>query len=75
MATKRTKIIVSKHFLASFKLSTAGLVVEYIVEAKLERRWVRVGGPFADESTANDFASQYSASHPNVEGQVVIFQS
>lgn len=75
MATKRTKIILSKHFLPSFMLSVSALAVDYIVEAKPNRRWVRVGGPFADEKTANDFAGQYSADHPNVEVQVVIFQS
>lgn len=74
MATKHTKIVLSKHFVSSFS-QAAALEVEYVVEAKSGRRWVRVGGPFVDESSANSFASQYSSDHPDVEVQVVIFQS
>lgn len=74
MATKKTKIVVTKHFVSSFTLAAA-LEVEYIVEAKPGRRWVKVGGPFADETAASSFAKQYSKDNPDVEVQVVIFQS
>jgi hypothetical protein len=75
MVTKKTKIIVGKHFLSSFKQAAAALGVEYVVEAKSGRRWVKVGGPFADETAANIFANEYSTDHPDTEVQVVIFQS
>lgn len=74
MATKKNKIIISKHFVSSFTMTRAALAIEYIVEAKPARNWVRVGGPFLDVTAANNFASQYSASHQDVEVQVVIFQ-
>ncbi len=75
MATKITKNVISKHFLSSFKMLKSALRVEYIVEAKLKRNWKRVGGPFPDETAANDLAHQYSGAHPNIDVQVVVLQS
>lgn len=47
---------------------------DYYVEAKPGKRWHQVGGPFADRDSANDYAREYSKSHPNVEVRVVVYQ-
>ncbi|MEJ0102751.1 MAG: hypothetical protein WDO19_09440 [Bacteroidota bacterium] len=73
MATKQIKTIISKHFVTSFNMSRRS--VEYVVEAKPRRSWIRVGGPFSDQTEANNFADEYSSAHRDVEVQVVIFQS
>jgi len=71
----KSKQIISKHFLTTFKKVRASFNVEYVVEAKPNRRWVRVGGPFSDPAAADSFAIQYSNDHAGVEVQVVVFQS
>jgi hypothetical protein len=65
-----TKIWVSKHFTPK-KLS---LTAEFDVEAKQNKRWVQVGGPFPDRASAVKFAQKFSAANPDVETRVVVHQ-
>lgn len=55
-------------------LPTSNLI-EYYVEAKPRKKWIRVGGPFNDEESADVFGIAYSNAHPNVMVRVVLEQS
>ena len=66
-----TKIWVAKHRAMT---TPAADDAEFFVEAKINNKWKRVGGPFADQGTANDFAQTFSVENPTVEVQVVVEQ-
>lgn len=74
MPKSSKKIIVSKHYTAEINPAANNLIPVYYVEAKPHGHWLRVGGPFVNEDDANEFARNYSISHPNVEAQVVLLQ-
>jgi len=67
---QNTKVWVSKHFTPKKLPKTA----QFDVEAKPNKRWVQVGGPFADRATAVKFAQKFSADNPGVETRVVVHQ-
>lgn len=72
--SKPAKIIISKHFITTAKKVQNNLTLAYYVEAKTNKHWRRIGGPFLDEPSANTFASEYSKQNKGVEVQVVLFQ-
>lgn len=49
-------------------------VVQFYVEAKPDKKWIQVGGPFPDRDSANIFAQQYSSDNPDIQVQVVVYQ-